>query len=109
MPTVRILNDYCDRFLSSLYGEERDEDGRLWSDVYSWEWEEILEEFETYLIFCKEVKYYPTYIDFSYYLFYLEYLKIGNFFNIDIRKNKEFLDFALEIYIEVIKYLTEES
>lgn len=98
------LNDYCDRFFSSLYGSNEDEEGTLWKDVYVWEWEEILEEFEAYLVFCKKAEYYPTYNDFTFHLLYIEYMKIGNF-NGDIRKNQEFLDLALEMHEEVIKHL----
>lgn len=100
------LNDYCDRFFTSLYGSAEDEEGTLYKDVCAWEWEEILEEFDAYLVFCKKAKYYPTYIDFTFNLLFMEYMKIGNF-NGDIRKNQEFLDLTFEIHKEVIKYLTK--
>ena len=110
MPTsygvIINLNDYCDRFFSSLYGSDEDEEGTLWKDVYEGEWEEILEGFDEYLVFCKKFKHFPSHTEFLFFILYLEYRHISNVDKADFRCNDTFFDLTFEIYSEVIKYLS---
>lgn len=100
------LDNYADRFLSYLYGAETDENGERWENVYAHEWYWMCEDFSEYIQFCKEYKHFPALTDFTYFLMYLEYEHIGNFNIKDFADRKYmFLDLALEIHNDVIKWL----
>jgi hypothetical protein len=104
------LDNYADRFLSYLYGAETYENGERWEDVYADTWYWMCYDFSEYVQFCKEYKYFPSLMDFTYFLMYLEYDHIGNF-NIEDFKDRKytFLDLALEMHNDLIKYLANKG